>query len=183
MVKRKAKASRIRAAKQASYKRSNELVVQRSDGSSSSSSPEPKPDIDFISSSPSECPEDNSVCYFMANYVMVRRHPETSKGFVEHLVPFYSRTSSNSPLAFATTATALLSTRYPYVCPPRAAIKARALLSYVEALRLIKVAIQDPQEAKSDSLLMAVLLLGLYEVGISLIITTRLHKRHTEIPF
>ena len=140
-------------------------MIRRHDESSSSYS-SPEPEINFISPSLMECPEDNSLCYFMTNYVMVRRHPETSKGFVEHLVPFYSKAASRSPLAFAITATALFSTRYPYSDPLRVTIKAKALASYVEALRLIKVAIQDPQEAKSDSLLMAVLLLGLYEVSI-----------------
>ena len=49
--------------------------------------------------------------------------------------------------------------------PSRNAVKARAIVNYVDALRLINVAIQDSEEAKSDSLLMAVLLLGLYEVS------------------
>ncbi len=84
---------------------------------------------------------------------------------MEHLLPFYTSTSSNSALSFATTTTALISKRGIAGCAARNATKARAIANYVETLRLINVAIQDPQEAKSDSLLMAVLLLGLYEVS------------------
>ena len=116
----------------------------------------------------------------MTNYVMARRHPEASKGFMEHLIPFYSKTSSKSPLAFATTATALFSTRDPCICPPTAFIEAKALANYVESLRLIKVAIQDPLEAKSDSLLVAVLLLGLYEVSILCVMATFFYIYNTE---
>lgn len=107
----------------------------------------------------------------MTNYVMRSRHPETSRGFMEHLLPFYLSSSSRSPLSLATTATALYANRD--VFPDTVAITAarkRATTNYVEALRLINLAIQDPKEAKSDSLLMAVLLLGLYEVRAGLIV-------------
>ena len=177
-VERKAKASQLRAAKQASRDSSKAVVIQRCDDSSPSCSSDS--DVDFIRSSLPECLEDNSLCYFMTNYVMCSRHPETRKGFMEHLVPFYTSSSSSSPLSLATTATALCSTRYPSSSPIRSTIKAKAIAKYLEALRLTKVAIQDPQEAKSDSLLMAVLLLGLFEVRLWILVSIfracRLHR-------
>ena len=171
-VERKAIASQVRATKQASHESSKALVIRQHDDPSSSCS-SPQSDIDFISSSLPQCPEDSAVCYFMTNYVMRSRHPETSRGFMEHLLPFYVSSSSNSPLSFATTATALYAHRelIPGTAA-RSAARARAVANYVEALRLINLAIQDPKEAKSDSLLMAVLLLGLYEVSAGLTICT-----------
>ncbi len=166
-VERKAQASRIRATKQASHdSNSKAVVVRRNDeGSSSSDCSSPESNGDWISSPLPQDLEENSLCYFMTNYVMRRRHPEACKGFMELLIPIYTTASSRSALSLATTATALYSTRYPYRTPSANAVQARAIANYVDALRLINVAIQDPEEAKSDSLLMAVLLLGLYEVS------------------
>ena len=169
MVERKAKASRIRAAKQESRDSSKAVMIrQRDDSSSISSSSYPSSGLDMscIPSSLPQCMENNAVCYFMNNYVLVSRHPDTRRGFMEHMPSFYTVARVESPLSLATTAIAMFSTRNVPAGAARRAMVIKAVAKYVEALRLINVAIQDPQEAKSDELLMAVLLLGLYEVSI-----------------
>lgn len=105
------------------------------------------------------------MCYFMKTFVTNPRHGESSRGYIEHLLPLYNSAAADSPLVAATAVTALASTVNPL---KDSAYRTRYLRMYGKTLGLIYKEISKPSTVYSDHLLMAVLLLGLYEVRIIL---------------
>lgn len=109
----------------------------------------------------SQDPEQQSLCFFMTKFVQTSRQEEIWGGCLEVLPTLYNGVNSQSALCLATTATAMGSIAWN---PGYAQYKPVSLSKYVSSLKLINDAVQDPKESKSDSVLMAVLMLGFYEV-------------------
>lgn len=106
-------------------------------------------------------PEHQSVCFFMTKFVQTSRQEEIWGGCLEVLPALYNDVNSQSALSSATTATAMGSIAWN---PGYAQYKQVSLSKYVASLKMINDAVQDPKKSKSDNVLMAVLMLGFYEV-------------------
>jgi hypothetical protein len=83
------------------------------------------------------------------------------RGFLEHLAPLYSNASVSSPLHDATHAVAL--SAFGSV-PDRQALRQEARVVYGHALQKVGAALKDPVAAKSDEILLSILLFTYYEV-------------------
>ena len=119
------------------------------------------PDLNIVSYGLPQDPEQQSICFFMSKFVMDDRKEEIWGGSLEALPATYHQASPDSALSLATAATSMSSIAWNPEC---AHFKPGSLQKYVQSLRLINEAVQDPIESKSDNLLMAVLMLGFYEV-------------------
>ncbi|MCJ1287232.1 hypothetical protein MMC26_006580 [Xylographa opegraphella] len=107
-----------------------------------------------------ECQERQALCYFFSQFTAIPQHHSTSRGYLEYLLPAYFDAAPQSPLFAALSATALatFSNR-----PGRKVLMYNAQKMYLTAVALIQKAVADPVEAKMDTTIVAVLLLGLYE--------------------
>lgn len=110
-----------------------------------------------------ETPEELAICAFFNQFVLVSTHPDGQRGFLDCLLPLYTATRYNSLLSVATAAVALtVSGGSPW----RRADYHLGRLVFGKALRMAAAAIQDPIASTEDETLMAVLLLGFYEVSV-----------------
>ena len=106
-------------------------------------------------------PEQQAICAFFLDFVLLPRHPDSICGHLELLLPLYSASHADSPLTLATSSVALALSGGASTRPED---HQRGRTVFGKALRKTGTAIQDPIESKKDETLMAVLLLGLYEV-------------------
>lgn len=107
-------------------------------------------------------PEQHATCHFFANFVLVP-HQDGSRGFMDYLVPMMKDEPSDSHLTHAFNACALASLGNK-VTANGINFGERALGEYTKALAKTHVSLRDPEASKTDSVLAAVLLLGLFEV-------------------
>lgn len=110
-------------------------------------------------------PEDLAVCKFFSTYVFVPRHHESVRGFLDCLPLLFSRAPSTSLVPLATSAVSLMVVGGS---PSRQLERTLARQLFGKALLMVHRAIEDPEESTKDDTLMAVLLLGLYEVSPSI---------------
>lgn len=106
-------------------------------------------------------PEQQAICAFFLDFVLLPRHPDSIEGHLEHLLPLYANTGADSPLSLATSAVALMVSGGS---PTRRNDQQLGRTIFGKALRKTSAAIRNPAESKKDETLMAVLLLGLFEV-------------------
>ena len=109
--------------------------------------------------------EDVAVSNFFDNFVFVPRHPDTVRGYMECLLPLYNVTLHGSLLhrAVASVALAIAGGN-----PRHSQAYTLARSIFVQALQSTNEAIRDPEESIKDETLMSVLMLGLYEVSLSI---------------
>ena len=115
----------------------------------------------------SESEDSHAMCFLVSSYVTVPRDPRTDRGFLELLPHFFATLKSNTPLSLALDAVAhcffaAWERRARYLESPNLRV------AYGKALKATRAAISDPIECLSDETLMAVCLLGLFEVCICL---------------
>ncbi len=101
-----------------------------------------------------------ALCFFFTSYVNIARDPQTSRGFIEHLLPLYSNAPYNSPISRATSALAIMVTSMWSRKGPETNESRRFS---GQALAMTKTAIDDPQQNTTDETLMTVLLLEFCE--------------------
>ena len=106
-------------------------------------------------------PEQQAICAFFLDFVLLPRHPDTTQGHLEHLLPLYANTSAGSPLSLATSSVALMISGSS---PNRRNDQQLGRTIFGKALKKTSAAIRNPAESMKDETLMAVLLLGLFEV-------------------
>lgn len=106
-------------------------------------------------------PEQQAICAFFLDFVLLPRHPDSIEGHLEHLLPLYTTTSADSPLSLATSSVALMISGGS---PTRRNDQQLGRTIFGKALRKTSAAIRNPEESRKDETLMAVLLLGLFEV-------------------
>ena len=106
-------------------------------------------------------PEQQAICAFFLDFVLLPRHPESAQGHLEHLLPLYANTSKDSPLSLATSSVALMISGGS---PTRRNDQQLGRTIFGKALQKTRAAIRNPAESRKDETLMAVLLLGLFEV-------------------
>lgn len=106
-------------------------------------------------------PEQQAICAFFLDFVLLPRHPDTTQGHLEHLLPLYANTSAGSPLSLATSSVALMISGSSQ---NRHNDQQLGRTIFGKALKKTSAAIRNPAESMKDETLMAVLLLGLFEV-------------------
>lgn len=106
-------------------------------------------------------PEPEAICAFFLDFVLVPRHPDSVEGHLQHLLPLYNNAAPESPLSLATSSVALVISG---ASSTRQSDQQLGRSIFGRALRKTSAAIKDPVESKKDETLMAVLLLGLFEV-------------------
>jgi len=101
--------------------------------------------------------DQQATCYFFINV-----HPLLLGYYIDDLPNIYSREMPTSILSLATMA---LSASFTSLQPQHSRFKPYALSKYAECLRLLREAANDPQIVESDPFLMAINMLGTFEVG------------------
>ena len=108
-----------------------------------------------------ESPEQEAICAFFHSFILVPSHPDSQSGFFEYLYTFYVATRHDSILSLATSAVALTIAGGD---PRRKSSFRLGQSIFGTALRETSLALQDPVKSLEDETLMAVLMLGFYEV-------------------
>jgi hypothetical protein len=110
-------------------------------------------------------------CYFASNFILVPNQ-ESTHGYLEFLLPLLKKEPPKSALHHAFNACALAS-----IANRRKAagvdLADMALKEHTEALNQMHITLSSAASAKSDAALATVLLLSLYEVGLSRLNTAR----------
>jgi len=96
-------------------------------------------------------------CYFFVNV-----HPLMLGYYIDDLPNIYNRERPTSILSLATIA---VSASFTSLHPQYSRFKPYALFKYAECLRLLREAANDPETVECDPFLMAINVLGTYEVG------------------
>lgn len=106
--------------------------------------------------------QDHAACLFVSNFILVPRQ-ETSRGYMDFVLPLMKQAGPRSPLAYAfgACAYAALGNR-PHV--KMGDVTLSAVVQYHRALQALQASLKDKEASKSDATLCAVLLLALYEV-------------------
>lgn len=105
---------------------------------------------------------DHAACLFVANFILVPRQ-ESSRGYMDFVLPLMKVEGPGSPLAhaFGACAYAALGNK-PNV--KSSEVTVGAVVQYHRALQALQASLNDPVKSKSDATLCAVLLLAMYEV-------------------
>lgn len=106
--------------------------------------------------------ETNALCFFVSTYVLYQRDTQADRGFIELLPFLFNSLRPESPLSLCLAAASnLLFGLWERKNP---AAERYAFPSYTKAVKATRAALQDPVESMADETLMAVCLLGFYEV-------------------
>ena len=106
--------------------------------------------------------ETNALGFFVSTFVFYGRDSQADRGFIELLPFLFDRLRPESPLSLSL----LAASKFLFGRWERKAAEAQrsSFSSYAKALKSTRAALQDPVESMSDETLMAVCLLGFYEV-------------------
>jgi hypothetical protein len=107
-------------------------------------------------------PECEAVPFFFKNFITLPQQAESTRGYLEYLVPLYNRARPSSVLHLATTAVAM-ATCGQY--PGRQELLREAVSTYGRALKKLNDDLKDPEMAKADETVLAILMFSLYEVS------------------
>jgi len=107
--------------------------------------------------------EDQATCFFFRNYVSEEN--EYHNGYFQYLSDIYATESIGSAMVESVTSLGMAGLSNFWHSPN---IMAQATAKYNSALRLVSSRLRNVEEAKSDQTLIAVMLLGLYEVTLPL---------------
>ena len=106
--------------------------------------------------------ETNALCFFVSTFALYGRDTQADRGFLEFLPLLFNSLRPESPLLLCLTAASnAIFGKWERKNP---GAERSAFPSYAKALKATRVALQDPVESMSDETLMAVCLLGFYEV-------------------
>ena len=106
--------------------------------------------------------ETNALCFFVSTYVLYQRDTQADRGFLELLPFLFNNLRPESPLSLCLAAASSLLFGIRNRRNPGA--ERYAFSSYTKAVKATGAALQDPVESVADETLMAVCLLGFYEV-------------------
>lgn len=115
-------------------------------------------------------PDYEAVTFFFKNFITLPQQAESTRGYLEFLVPLYNQALPSSVLHLATSAVALAACgQYP----DRQALIGEAVKTYGKAIRKLNTDLKDPVMSTSNETVLAILMFSLYEVG-------RLHQVYFE---
>jgi hypothetical protein len=106
-------------------------------------------------------PEEQALCFFFNNFVLPIRDPLARRGFLEHLGLYPTIADPESPLNMSTMAVATCMMSSGMGRPPDSPLS-RSF--YLRAVSKIKGQVMQQKNCLSDELIVAVMLLQLYEV-------------------
>ncbi|KAF1941733.1 hypothetical protein EJ02DRAFT_454849 [Clathrospora elynae] len=109
-------------------------------------------------------PECEAVPFFFKNFITLPQQAESTRGYLEYLVPLYNRARPSSVLHLATTAVAM-ATCGQY--PGRQQLLREAVSTYGKAIKKLNDDLKDPVLSKSDETVLAILMFSLYETIMS----------------
>ncbi|KAF2134597.1 hypothetical protein P153DRAFT_352571 [Dothidotthia symphoricarpi CBS 119687] len=109
-------------------------------------------------------PECEAIPFFFKNFITLPQQAESTRGYLEYLVPLYNRARPSSVLHMATSAVAL-ATCGQY--PGRQSLVREAVSTYGRALKKLKVDLADSAKSRSNETVLAVLMFSLYETIMS----------------
>ncbi len=112
--------------------------------------------------------------FFISSYVLFPRDPQADRGFIELLPIMFAKLQVDSPVSLALTAVSRCMFG-AWERKNRDTETAEVRTAFGKALAATRSAVQDPSESLSDETLMAVCLLGFYEVRLVHNITLYLH--------
>jgi hypothetical protein len=107
-------------------------------------------------------PEYEAIPFFFKNFIALPQQAESTRGFLEYLVPLYTRARPASVLHLATTAVAMATCGH---YPGRQDLLREAVSTYGRALKKLNDDLKDPVMSKSDETVLAILMFSLYEVS------------------
>lgn len=109
-------------------------------------------------------PECEAIPFFFKNFITLPQQAESTRGYLEYLVPLYNRSLPSSVLHLATTAVAM-ATCGQY--PGRQELLREAVTTYGKAIKKLNDDLKDPVLSKSDETVLAILMFSLYETIMS----------------
>lgn len=109
-------------------------------------------------------PECEAVPFFFKNFITLPQQAESTRGYLECLVPLYNRARPSSVLHLVTTAVAM-ATCGQY--PGRQQLLREAVSTYGKAIKKLNEDLKDPIMSKSDETVLAILMFSLYETIMS----------------
>ncbi|EUC49845.1 hypothetical protein COCMIDRAFT_83594 [Bipolaris oryzae ATCC 44560] len=122
-------------------------------------------------------PECEAVPFFFKNFITLPQQAESTRGFLEYLVPLYNRARPSSVLHLATDAVAM-ATCGQY--PGRHRLLREAVSTYGKAIKKLHEDLRDPKMSKSDETVLAILMFSLYETIMSTDDTIRAWGNHVD---
>lgn len=106
--------------------------------------------------------ETNALCFFVSTWVLYQRDTQADRGFLELLPFLFHSLRPDSPLSLGLAAVSSLLFGIRERRNPES--ERYAFSTYTKAVKAARAALQDPVESVADETLMAVCLLGFYEV-------------------
>jgi hypothetical protein len=107
-------------------------------------------------------PDYEAVTFFFKNFITLPQQAESTRGYLEFLVPLYNQALPSSVLHLATSAVAMAACgQYP----GREALVGEAVKTYGKAIRKLNSDLKDPVMSKSNETVLANLMFTLYEVS------------------
>jgi hypothetical protein len=107
-------------------------------------------------------PDYEAVTFFFKNFITLPQQAESTRGYLEFLVPLYNQALPSSVLHLATSAVAMAACgQYP----GRQDLVGEAVKTYGKAIRKLNDDLKDPARSKSNETVLAILMFSLYEVG------------------
>ncbi len=115
-----------------------------------------------IPPSPIDDEQSQALCFFISSWVLFPRDPQTDRGVTEILPLFFADLRPGTPLSLSLAAIS----HFIFGAWERGVRQETRQMqsAYGKAVSAMRLALQDPNECCSDETLMAVLLLGFYEV-------------------
>lgn len=122
--------------------------------------PSPNP---IILPSLAESEDFHALSFFVSTFVLFPRDAQADRGYLEHLPHLFANLRVGSPLSLALTASSrILYSKWEL---KRSDVETLSYSDYGVAVKATRMALQNPIDSMSDETLMAVCLLGFYEVS------------------
>ena len=107
-------------------------------------------------------PDYEAVTFFFKNFITLPQQAESTRGYLEFLVPLYNLAMPSSALHLITSAVAM-ATCGQY--PGKQMLLPEAVKTYGKAIRKVNQDLQDWEASKADETVLAILMFALYEVS------------------
>jgi hypothetical protein len=117
--------------------------------------------VPVLSVNPLSSPEDQAICFFFQNYILGDDSIVT--GSFEFLPNVFRTNEINEALSDSLTAVGLVGLAHFYRDP---SMMLTAVYKYNSAMRALSLQLRNTEDAKSDQMFIAIMLLGLYEASL-----------------
>jgi hypothetical protein len=126
--------------------------------------------VNYLSRELGNSAEEQATCFFFKNYILDEH--KFHNGNFQYLFDMYHREEIGDALAESVISLGMVGIANFWKAPN---VMVNANMKYTSALRLVNSRLRNVEEAKSDQTLVAVMLLGLYEVRCVVLVLTFPH--------